>query len=216
VTVCNTIAYAHSRGVIHRDLKPANIMLGKFGETLVVDWGLAKAAGKPEILEFEMGSAFQPQSPSVLTQAGTIVGTPAYLSPEQAAGRLEEVGPASDVYSLGATLYTLLTGQPPFGAKDLGVVLEKVSQGDFPPPRSVKRAVSRSLQAICLKAMALKPRDRYASPLELATAVERWLATPSLLIRTEKIAGFVGCLVLLGGVCFYFLGMAWIILKSVR
>ena len=112
--------------------------------------------------------------------AGTAVGTPQYMSPEQAAGRLDLLGPASDVYSLGATLYCLLTGQAPFTDRDVGEVLQKVQRGDFPPPRSVPTGrswkINRALEAICLKAMQLKPEDRYASVRELADDVEHWLA----------------------------------------
>src|SRR5262249_1328593 len=119
VAVCNAMAYAHSRGVLHRDLKPANVMLGKFGETLVVDWGLAKVVGRPEGEVAGEEVTLRPSSgDGVATVAGTAVGTPAYMSPEQAAGRLDLLGPASDVYSLGATLYHLLTGQTPFRGDD--------------------------------------------------------------------------------------------------
>src|SRR5262249_56215611 len=112
VDVCNVVAYAHSRGVLHRDLKPANVMLGKYGETLVVDWGLAKPLGRSEDGAEGAEPPLQPSSSSwgAATVAGKALGTPAYMSPEQAAGRLDEVGPASDVYSLGATLYPILTG----------------------------------------------------------------------------------------------------------
>src|SRR6516164_9499360 len=123
VAVCNVMAYAHSRGVIHRDLKPANILLGPYGETLVVDWGLAKVVGRGEsaahagaveaTLQLTSGSG------SSETLPGTALGTPAYMSPEQAEGRLEQVGPKSDIYSLGATLYCLLAGQPPLGETDV-------------------------------------------------------------------------------------------------
>ena len=112
--VCNAIAYAHSRGVLHRDLKPGNIMLGQYGETLVVDWGLAKAVGRPEAGATDGGAAAAARrrpAASAETLPGAAVGTPAYMSPEQAAGRLDRLGPASDVYSLGATLYCLLTGR---------------------------------------------------------------------------------------------------------
>ncbi len=132
VSVCNTVAYAHSRGILHRDLKPGNILLGEYGETLVVDWGLAKPVGGTEAA---LTSADQATSTPAAdwTQAGEVIGTPAYMSPEQADGRWDVVGPASDVYSLGATLYVLLTGRPPFGPGLVGEVLEKVRRGDLPP-----------------------------------------------------------------------------------
>ena len=135
VDVCNAIAYAHSRGVLHRDLKPGNIMLGKYGETLVVDWGLAKPLGRTEPREQPDRDerTLHPASGSsvIETLAGTAVGTPAFMSPEQAAGRLDELGPASDVYSLGATLYVLLTGQAPFKG-DAGEVLKRSSSRRLP------------------------------------------------------------------------------------
>src|SRR5262249_55722679 len=116
VAACQAVAYAHSRGVIHRDLKPANILLGKFGATLVVDWGLAKVIGVSEEVRTD-GAGTLPRpvpAPGGSTELGQAVGTPAYMSPEQAAGRWDMVGPASDVYSLGATLYELLTNEPPY------------------------------------------------------------------------------------------------------
>ena len=141
--VCNAIDYAHSRGVLHRDLKPGNIMLGKFGETLVVDWGLAKSVGRPEAVPASAtldDRTLVPQSGSDLrgTELGARLGTPAYMSPEQAAGRIDALGPASDVYSLGATLYCLLTGRAPFNDPDLAELLRKVERGDFPPPRKLE------------------------------------------------------------------------------
>ena len=177
--VCNTMAYAHSRGVIHRDIKPANIMLGPYGETLIVDWGLAKVVGRDDPRQGpSVEATLRPasHSGSSETEAGTIIGTPAYMSPEQAEGRLESSGQASDVYSLGATLYSVLTGRPPFVDSEVGVVLRKVQRGEFSPPRLVARSVPPALEAVVLKAMALHPQDRYDSADELARDVERWLA----------------------------------------
>jgi WD40 repeat protein/serine/threonine protein kinase len=174
--VCNAVAYAHSRGVLHRDLKPGNVMLGPYGETLVVDWGLAKVVGRPDTTQSE--TTLRPSSGSSLiaTQAGAAIGTLAYMSPEQAMGDLEHLGPASDVYSLGATLYHLLTGQAAFLGTDTREVQNKVIGGDFPPPRQVQPAVPAALDAICRKAMALKPEYRYTSARRLADDIEHWLA----------------------------------------
>jgi serine/threonine-protein kinase len=178
VAVCNAIAYAHSRGVLHRDLKPANIMLGSYGETLVVDWGLAKPTGRPDQAAGPASSALRAASASGTTdtRAGTSVGTPAFMSPEQAAGRLDAVGPASDIYSLGATLYCLLTGRASVGGGDLQSILRQVQRAEWEPPRQVKPDVPAALEAICVKAMALRPEDRYPSAEALAADVEQWLA----------------------------------------
>ena len=120
--------------MIHRDIKPANIILGKHGETLVVDWGLAKAVGRadPSVGEQTIAPS---SSGSSETLPGSAMGTPAYMSPEQAGGDLDRLGPRSDVYSLGATLYCLLTGKPPFEGDDIGEILRKVQAGDFRAPR---------------------------------------------------------------------------------
>ena len=174
--MCNAIAYAHSRGVLHRDLKPGNILLGQYGETLVVDWGLAKPLEKmaaPDAAEGPLTPSAA--SGSAATAMGRVVGTPAYMSPEQAAGRLDQLGPASDVYSLGATLYCVLTGKAPFEERELGPLLQKVRRGEFPPPRELNAAIPAALEAICLKAMARHPPDRFASAQLLGEEIERWL-----------------------------------------
>jgi eukaryotic-like serine/threonine-protein kinase len=180
VDVCNAIGYAHSRGVLHRDLKPGNVMLGKYGETLVVDWGLAKPLDKPSpggpVGPGE--GSLMPSSASMASQTlmGSAMGTPQFMSPEQAAGRLDLLGPASDVYSLGATLYAILTGLPPIQDTDVRVVLKKVENGQITPPGKLKDHVPKPLDAICMKAMALAIGDRYVTPGALADDVEHWLA----------------------------------------
>jgi serine/threonine-protein kinase len=175
--VCNAIEYAHSRGVLHRDIKPGNVIVGKHGETLVVDWGLAKALGRTEPGVDSGERTLIPASSggSAETLPGSALGTPAYMSPEQAEGDLEHLGPRSDVYSLGATLYYLLTSRPPLEG-DIGEVLRAVQRGAFPPPRRHDATIDRALEAVCLKAMALRPEDRYATPRALAEDIERWMA----------------------------------------
>jgi serine/threonine protein kinase/tetratricopeptide (TPR) repeat protein len=177
VDVCNAIEYAHSRGVLHRDIKPGNVIVGKHGETLVVDWGLAKPLGKAESAHDSGERTLMPSSASgsAETLPGSALGTPAYMSPEQAAGELEKLGPRGDVYSLGATLYCLLTGKPPFDGRALEI-LPLVQRGEFPLPRQLVNSIDRALEAICVKAMARKPEDRYGTCKALADDIERWMA----------------------------------------
>jgi serine/threonine protein kinase/tetratricopeptide (TPR) repeat protein len=188
VDVCNAIAYAHSRGVLHRDLKPGNIMLGQYGETLVVDWGLAKPVGRAETSNGPETTLRPPSTNSSSpTIAGAALGTPAYMSPEQAAGNLNEIGPASDVYSLGATFYCLLTGKPPLDQTDVATAVLCVQTGRISRPRDVKPEVPPALDAICCKAMSLKPADRYPSPRDLADDIEHWLADEPVSAYAEPV-----------------------------
>jgi WD40 repeat protein/serine/threonine protein kinase len=173
--ICNAIEYAHSRGVLHRDIKPGNVIVGRHGETLMVDWGLAKATGKSDPAGGERTLRPSSASGSAETLPGSALGTPAYMSPEQAAGKLLALGPRSDIYSLGATLYCLLTGRPPFAGEAVEVI-PAVQKGQFLPPRALDPSIDRALEAVCLKAMALQPEERYGSCRALAEDIERWLA----------------------------------------
>ncbi len=190
IDVCDAIAYAHSRGVLHRDLKPANIMLGRFGETLVVDWGLAKAVGTAESADGQSTEAtFVPSLSGSIdpTLAGSAMGTPQYMSPEQAEGRLDSLGPATDIYALGATLSALLTGTAPVEGADLGEILRKVVRGEVSAPRDRHPQVPLDLDAVCRKAMALRPDDRYPSARALADDIEHWLADEPVSARVESV-----------------------------
>jgi len=173
--VCETMSYAHAKGVVHRDLKPTNVMVGPFGEVYVLDWGLAKAPGRAtrrdprlELEEPETRDGRPPDAP-VLTLDGAVVGTPCYMPPEQAAGRAEELGPRSDVYAVGAMLYELLAGHRPYVPADTRttprVILAALAAG---PPAPLPDEAPAALRAICEKAMQRSPSDRYRDMQELA------------------------------------------------
>jgi hypothetical protein len=151
---------AHRQGVIHRDLKPANVMIDRRGEPIVMDFGLARRARADAVR---------------LTQSGTALGTPAYMPPEQVQGKLEEIGPGSDIYSLGVILYELLTGRLPFLASDALAMLSQVLLDEAPPPSRFRPDLDQELDAICLKAMAKKVEDRFSSMAELAAALQDFL-----------------------------------------
>jgi serine/threonine-protein kinase len=174
VTVCNTVAYAHSRGVIHRDLKGDNVLLGNFGEVFLLDWGMAKVIGLAE----QAGNApLQDLSATVdihHTLQGDILGTPAYMAPEQAEGQHDLVDYRTDIYGLGAILYEILTGQPPFTGSNTIEVLEKVVRQEPVPPRELWADTPRTLEAACLRALLKNPTDRHASATELGQEVQAW------------------------------------------
>ncbi|MFL5331121.1 MAG: protein kinase domain-containing protein [Gemmataceae bacterium] len=184
VSVCQTIAYAHSRGIVHRDIKPSNVLIGSYGEAVVVDWGLARpfhpTAGCAQDPEANAPAGSGPQFTSALntdsTLMGTALGTPAFMSPEQADGRWDLVGPASDIYALGTTLYVLITGKMPIDFSDWPTMAQKIRTGNIPPARAANPIAPRALEAICQKAMSLAAGDRYTTALGLAGDVEHWLA----------------------------------------
>ena len=184
VAVCNAVGFAHARGIMHRDLKPANVMLGEYGETLVVDWGLARRLTEADDCTVPMVPVRLTQDDAGQTGQGQAVGTPGFMPPEQALGDLDRVGARSDVFALGATLYALLSGKSPYvGPK----ALADAAEGKFPPPRQVNAAVPAALEAVCLEAMAHRPEDRYAGARELAAEVDRWLANEPVSVFREPL-----------------------------
>ncbi len=193
LSLCQTVAYAHSRGVLHRDLKPENVMLGSFGETLLLDWGIAKVMGKPEAnaapgeVEAEY-VRLQEAGADTETRAGTIMGSLWFMSPEVASGKNSEVDQRSDVYLLGSILYCILTGRPPRQGKN-AVELVRRAQREMPTaPRKLKPEVAKPLEAICLKAMAMQREDRYQTALALAEDVQRYAAGEPVAAYPEGLA----------------------------
>lgn len=174
--VCHAVAFAHSQGVIHRDLKPENVMVGTFGEALVLDWGVAKAIGRPkEDAETAPAGPEGVDTAGALTAKGVIVGTPSYMAPEQARGDSDRLDARADVWALGAILYYLLCGRPPFEGSSAAEILRRVAAERPVPPRKRDPAIPKALQSMCMKAMAPEPEDRYRSAHEMAEDVDRYL-----------------------------------------
>ncbi len=230
IDICNALAFAHDRGVLHRDLKPLNVMIGAFGETLVLDWGLAKvmdlaspatddqAPVTTSTSSLGEGDATLVQTEGPVTQVsvgqsqthggatvgggtrggtmagtrkmiftdvrsigsqtmmGSVMGTPAYMPPEQATGKLDELDPRSDIYSLGGILYKLLTNQQPIEKGKIQEVLDRVINNKIIPPRQHDLSIPAALAAIAMKALAKLRDDRYSNALLLAADVEAWMA----------------------------------------
>ena len=175
VRVCQTIGYAHSRDIIHRDLKGQNVILGDFGEVVVLDWGFAKrlSESEPDSTCTPMPRSY-PQANLSLTMDGEAIGTPAYMAPEQASGKNELIDTRTDVYGLGAMLYEVLTGKAPFTGGDTTEVLVKVRNEDPAAPSKLNHEVPALLERACLKALSKSRDDRQQSATELADEVERW------------------------------------------
>lgn len=185
--IAATLHRAHQRGVVHRDLKPANILLTPEGE--------------PRLLDFGLASLSRPWGQLNELPAGSLAGTLEYMAPEQARGTMDAVGPRADVFGLGAILYHLLTGRPPYQGSDLTKLLQRAQEAKLVPPRQCKPSIPRALERICLKALARSPEDRYDSAAELAAALQAYLRRPRRIAVALATAAAV--LVGLGG-------LAWI------
>ncbi len=183
VSVCNAMGYAHSRNVIHRDLKPQNIMLGDYGEVMVVDWGLAKILGTKDDESDQRRISVVDVDNLMATQDGNLLGSPAYMSPEQADGQISLLDARTDIYGLGAILFSILIGHAPHkgtqtgnAAKDTINMMRRISEGPTPRVLAVNPLMPKPLDAICAKAMAKKRSERYRTATELAQDITRWLA----------------------------------------
>ena len=179
--MCQAMAYAHSRGVIHRDLKPMNVMVGKYGETIVIDWGIAKVKGEVDINAKDLSDNVKvlqvgDTQATAKTMYGQTIGSPFYMPPEQAAGKTDQVDERADIYALGAILYVILTGQPPYHGMNVREFLVKVQQFDPKPVLEVEKQAPKELAAIVAKAMQRKREDRYQTSAELASEVEKFLS----------------------------------------
>lgn len=185
INVCNAVAYAHSMGVIHRDIKPDNIMVGPFGETFLVDWGIAKAPNLPEISDpdsmdisnsIDTTNSINSGVNIDATIVGSIIGTPSYMPPEQAAGKTDEVDERSDIYSLGAVLYRVLTGTRPFASNNVYKTINETINGKLKHVLELNPDVPPEIAEVAMKALAKKKEDRYKTASEITDEISSWMS----------------------------------------
>lgn len=188
IAACNTVAYAHSRGILHRDIKPDNIMIGRFSETLVVDWGLAVPITRDERARSSGEQTMHLSADSGgSTSSRLAAGTIGYVSPEATRDGQPDIDARSDVYGLGATLFHVLTGQRSVQGPPDSRVVAAIRAGDFPSPRDISPHVPRQLDAVCRVAMATLPPDRYSTPLDLAADLEAYIADEPVSVLRQTI-----------------------------
>ena len=177
--ICDGVAFAHSRGVVHRDLKPANIMVGDFGEVLVMDWGISRILSRDEGTDKATvnSDGQDTEMPALHAATGAAMGSPSYMPPEQATGQIEKIDHRSDIYSLGAILYAILTLHRPVTGKTADSIMNKVVRGDIRPPeqRTPDRDIPRELSAVAMKCLSKYRRGRYASVPELQRDISLYL-----------------------------------------
>jgi len=190
VDIGNAVAYAHQHGVIHRDLKPSNVMISDFGETVVLDWGLAQSADRNALPGHPTVSTNQHATSThvspLLEPDGTVVGTPAYMSPEQAAGDIANLLPTSDIYALGIILYKIVAGRHPYQGLPIDEVLNRVRTASYPDLRTYQPSAPAALIAIIRKATAIKPNDRYNTAEQLVNDIRRFIAGESVSVHREN------------------------------
>jgi tRNA A-37 threonylcarbamoyl transferase component Bud32 len=169
--VAQTLAYAHSNGVVHRDIKPSNVVVGDYGETFVLDWGIAKVRG---IAGDSAVASATGDGAVASTQIGQVVGTPAYMAPEQASGRIDAIDERTDVFAVGALLYHLLTGRAPYDGCSADDAISRAKRGDYEPIHQAARRAPKVLRGICGRAMEVQPAERYRSAADVAAAIDRF------------------------------------------
>jgi serine/threonine-protein kinase len=192
--VCDAIAYAHSRGVVHRDLKPENVVLGGYGEVLVLDWGLAKLVDQPDErgeASTELDTRVSVGPEAIPEKTHGLVGTPCYMAPEQVEAKHQDIDERTDIYAAGGILFEILTGHSPAEGATTAEVLEKIRTARIPRARQIEPTVPRPLEAVCAKAMALDRSQRYTKAADLAADVRRWIADEPVAAFREPLPAHV-------------------------